>query len=47
VASVSGTRATSRWPGRIRAKLLMAIESISALTLSVLVVSFGVGLLKH
>jgi hypothetical protein len=31
----------------VRAKLLMAVESVSALILSVLVVSFGVGLLKH
>jgi hypothetical protein len=33
-----------------RAKLLMAVESVesvSALTLSVLVIAFGVGLLKH
>jgi hypothetical protein len=30
-----------------RAKLLMTVESLSALTLSVLVVSFGVGLLRH
>ena len=34
-------------PLSVRAKLLMAVESISALTLPVLVVSFGDGLLKH
>lgn len=30
-----------------RAKLLMAVESVSASVLSVLVVAFGVGLHKH
>jgi len=34
-------------PVSVLAKLLMAVQSVSALTLPVLVISFGVGLLKH
>jgi hypothetical protein len=47
VTNSSAFSPTDTMPLSERAKLLMAIESISALTLSVLVVSFGVGLLKH
>jgi hypothetical protein len=47
VTNSSAFSPTDTMPLSRRAKLLMAAESISALTLSVLVVSFGVGLLKH
>jgi hypothetical protein len=47
VTNSSAFSPTDTMPLSIRAKLLMAVESISALALSVLVVSFGVGLLKH
>ena len=38
---------TDTMPLSARAKLLMAVQSVSALAVSALVVSFGVGLLKH
>ena len=47
VTNSSAFSPTDTMPLSARAKLLMAVESVSALTLSVLVVSFGVGLLKH
>jgi hypothetical protein len=47
VTNSSAFSPTDTMPLSERAKLLMAVESISALTLSILVVSFGVGLLKH
>ncbi|MEP7024104.1 MAG: hypothetical protein ABJB47_09935 [Actinomycetota bacterium] len=47
VTNSSAFSPTDTMPLSARAKLLMAAESVSALTLSVLVVSFGVGLLKH
>jgi hypothetical protein len=47
VTNSSAFSPTDTMPLSGRAKLLMATESISALILSVLVVSFGVGLLKH
>ena len=47
ITNSSAFSPTDTMPLSVRAKLLMAVESVSALTLSVLVVSFGVGLLKH
>jgi hypothetical protein len=47
VTNSSAFSPTDTMPLSARAKLLMAVESVSALTLSVLVISFGVGLLKH
>jgi hypothetical protein len=47
VTNSSAFSPTDTMPLSARAKLLMAVESVSALTLSVLVVSFGVGLLRH
>jgi hypothetical protein len=47
VTNSSAFSPTDTMPLSGRAKLLMAVQSVSALTLSVLVVSFGVGLLKH
>jgi hypothetical protein len=47
VTNSSAFSPTDTMPLSVRAKLLMAVESVSALTLSVLVISFGVGLLKH
>jgi hypothetical protein len=47
VTNSSAFSPTDTMPLSRRAKLLMAVQSVSALTLSVLVVSFGVGLLKH
>jgi len=47
ITNSSAFSPTDTMPLSVRAKLLMAAESVSALTLSVLVVSFGVGLLKH
>jgi hypothetical protein len=47
VTNSSAFSPTDTMPLSGRAKLLMAVESVSALILSVLVVAFGVGLLKH
>ena len=47
VTNSSAFSPTDTMPLSARAKLLMAVESVSALILSVLVVSFGVGLLQH
>src|SRR5580698_5584036 len=47
VTNSSAFSPTDTMPLSARAKVLMAVESVSALILSVLVVSFGVGLLKH
>lgn len=47
VTNSSAFSPTDTMPLSPRAKMLMAVESVSALTLSILVVSFGVGLLKH
>jgi len=47
VTNSSAFSPTDTMPLSVRAKLLMAVQSVSALTLSVLVISFGVGLLKH
>jgi hypothetical protein len=47
VTNSSAFSPTDTMPLAVRAKLLMAVESVSALTLSVLVVSLRVGLLKH
>jgi hypothetical protein len=47
VTNSSAFSPTDTMPLSVRAKLLMAVESVSALTLSVLVVAFGVGLLKQ
>jgi hypothetical protein len=47
VTNSSAFSPTDTMPLSARAKLLMAVESVSALALSVLVVSFGVGLLRH
>lgn len=47
ITNSSAFSPTDTMPLSGRAKLLMAVESVSALTLSVLVVAFGVGLLKH
>ena len=47
VTNSSAFSPTDTMPLSPRAKLLMAVESVSALTLSVLVVAFGVGLLQH
>jgi hypothetical protein len=47
VTNSSAFSPTDTTPLSARAKLLMAVESVSALILSVLVVSFGVGLLQH
>jgi hypothetical protein len=47
VTNSSAFSPTDTMPLSARAKLLMSVQSVSALTLSVLVVSFGVGLLKH
>jgi len=47
VTNSSAFSPTDTMPLSARAKLLMAVESVSALILSVLVVSFGVGLLRH
>jgi hypothetical protein len=47
VTNSSAFSPTDTMPLSVRAKLLMAVESVSALTLSVLVISFGVGLLKQ
>jgi hypothetical protein len=47
VTNSSAFSPTDTMPLSPRAKLLMAIESVSALCMSVLVVSFGVGLLQH
>jgi hypothetical protein len=42
-----GVQATGTMPLSVRAMLLVAVEPVSALTLPVLVVSFGAGPLKH
>lgn len=47
VTNSSAFSPTDTMPLSARGKLLMAVQSVSALTLSVLVVSFGVGLLRH
>jgi hypothetical protein len=47
ITNSSAFSPTDTMPLSVRAKLLMAVESVSALTLSVLVISFGVGLLKQ
>jgi hypothetical protein len=47
VTNSSAFSPTDTMPLSGRAKLLMAVESVSALALSLLVVSFGVGLLQH
>lgn len=47
ITNSSAFSPTDTMPLTVRAKLLMATESVSALTLSILVVAFGVGLLKH
>lgn len=47
ITNSSAFSPTDTMPLSPRAKLLMAVESVSALTLSVLVVAFGVGLLQH
>jgi hypothetical protein len=47
VTNSSAFSPTDTMPLSARAKLLMAVESVSALILSVLVISFGVGLLKQ
>ncbi len=47
VTNSSAFSPTDTMPLSARAKLLMAVQSVSALTVSVLVVSFGVGLLKR
>ncbi|MEV5967905.1 hypothetical protein AB0L70_39430 [Kribbella sp. NPDC051952] len=47
VTNSSAFSPTDTMPLSVRAKLLMAVESVSALMLSVLVVSFAVGLLGH
>lgn len=47
ITNSSAFSPTDTMPLTPRAKLLMAAESVSALMISVLVVSFGVGLLKH
>jgi hypothetical protein len=47
VTNSSAFSPTDTMPLSPRAKLLMAVESVLALTLSVLVVAFGVGLLQH
>jgi hypothetical protein len=47
VTNSSAFSPTDTMPLSPRAKLLMAVESVSALALSVLVVAFGVGLLQH
>lgn len=47
VTNSSAFSPTDTMPLTVRAKLLMAVESVSALMLSVLVVSFAVGLLGH
>ncbi|MDQ6659006.1 MAG: hypothetical protein M3Z00_12440 [Actinomycetota bacterium] len=47
ITNSSAFSPTDTMPLSVRAKLLMAVESVSALLLSVLVVSFGVGLLPH
>ncbi len=47
ITNSSAFSPTDTMPLSVRAKLLMAVESVSALIVSVLVVSFGVGLLKH
>jgi hypothetical protein len=46
VTNSSAFSPTDTMPLSPRAKLLMAVESVSALTLSVLVISYGVGQLK-
>ncbi|MFD7160544.1 hypothetical protein ACFV9C_38575 [Kribbella sp. NPDC059898] len=47
VTNSSAFSPTDTMPLSVRAKLLMAVESVSALMLSVLVVAFAVGLLGH
>ena len=47
ITNSSAFSPTDTMPLSPRAKLLMAAESVSSLVLSVLVVSFGVGLLQH
>jgi hypothetical protein len=47
VTNSSAFSPTDTMPLSVRAKLLMAVESVSALMISVLVVSFAVGLLEH
>jgi hypothetical protein len=47
VTNSSAFSPTDTMPLSVRAKLLMAVQSVSAMTLSVLVISFGVGLLKQ
>ncbi len=47
ITDSSASSPTDTMPLSVRAKLLAAAESIAALALSVLVVSFGVGLLQH
>jgi hypothetical protein len=47
VTNSSAFSPTDTMPLSARAKLLMATESVSALAISVLVVSFGVGLLQR
>ncbi|MGY4769624.1 hypothetical protein ACXC9Q_22120 [Kribbella sp. CWNU-51] len=47
VTNSSAFSPTDTMPLSVRAKLLMAVESVSALMISVLVVSFAVGLLGH
>jgi hypothetical protein len=46
VTNSSAFSPTDTMPLSVRAKLLMAVESVSALMLSVLVVSFAVGALQ-
>jgi hypothetical protein len=47
ITNSSAFSPTDTMPLTVRAKLLMAVESVSALMMSVLVVSFAVGLLQH
>jgi len=47
ITNSSAFSPTDTMPLSVRAKMLMAAQSVSALALSVLVISFGVGLLKH
>jgi hypothetical protein len=47
ITNSSAFSPTDTMPLSARAKLLMAVESVSALIMSVLVVSFAVGLLQH
>ncbi|MGW6277000.1 hypothetical protein [Kribbella sp. NPDC055071] len=47
ITNSSAFSPTDTMPLSVRAKLLMAVESVSALMLSILVVSFAIGLLGH